>query len=82
MSYDQNLISWYIAQPYFTSVGFAAAFERMMIAVLHLAGNLLNSLMGSGEEDDGTEEPPEDSPIELDWARSLGRGNQEQTHEK
>uniref|UniRef100_A0A669CIH8 Golgi to ER traffic protein 4 homolog n=2 Tax=Oreochromis TaxID=8139 RepID=A0A669CIH8_ORENI len=31
-----------------------------------LLGNLLNSLMGSGEEDDGTEEPPEDSPIELD----------------
>lgn len=33
------------------------------------AGNLLNSLMGSGEEDDGAEEAQEDSsPIELDWS--------------
>lgn len=32
-----------------------------------LPGNLLNSLMGSGEDDDGTEEAQEDgSPIELD----------------
>lgn len=31
------------------------------------AGNLLNSLMGSGEEDDTAEEAQEDSsPIELD----------------
>lgn len=40
--------------------------ERMMINLLHSTGNLLNSLMGSGE-DDGTEEAQEDSsPIELD----------------
>ncbi|KAL3067657.1 hypothetical protein OYC64_022088 [Pagothenia borchgrevinki] len=32
-----------------------------------LLGNLLNSLMGSGEEEDGAEEALEDSsPIELD----------------
>lgn len=39
----------------------------MMVTALHPAGNLLNSLMGSGEEDDGVEEAQEDSsPIELD----------------
>lgn len=41
--------------------------HSMLIAVLHPAGNLLNSLMGSGEEDDAAEEAQEDSsPIELD----------------
>lgn len=34
-----------------------------------VAGNLLNSLMGSGEDDDMAEEAQEDgSPIELDWS--------------
>ena len=44
-----------------------------MVTVSPRAGNLLNSLMGSGEDDDGAEEAQEDSsPIELDWACSLG----------
>lgn len=41
--------------------------HRMTIGMYHPAGNLLNSLMGSGEEDDVGEEAQEDSsPIELD----------------
>ena len=37
-----------------------------MIGSFNLTGNLLNSLMGSGEEDDGAEEAQDSSPIELD----------------
>lgn len=41
--------------------------QEKLISGFHLAGNLLNSLMGSGEEDDVAEEAHEDSsPIELD----------------
>lgn len=32
-----------------------------------VTGNLLNSLMGSGEEEDGEEAHEDSSPIELDW---------------
>lgn len=40
---------------------------NLTVGMWCLAGNLLNSLMGSGEEDDGVEEVQEDSsPIELD----------------
>lgn len=57
--------------------------HRMMITVLHPAGNLLNSLMGSGEEDDAAEEAQEDSsPIELDWACPRTKRTNEHTHTK
>lgn len=40
---------------------------RVKVTAMLPTGNLLNSLMGSGEEDDGAEEAQEDSsPIELD----------------
>lgn len=49
--------------------------------MFHPTGNLLNSLMGSGEDDDGAEEAQEDSsPIELDWACSPGENENEQTN--
>lgn len=57
--------------------------HRMTITVLHPAGNLLNSLMGSGEEDDAAEEAQEDSsPIELDWACPRTKRTNEHTQKK
>lgn len=44
-----------------------------MLTVLYfILGNLLNSLMGTGEDDDTEDGQEDSSPIELDWMLSLG----------